>query len=641
MRLTNHPASTLSAIRRRRRGYKWLAFFVFFVIVLVSGTAGGVDVINKAYQHNNLRLQLDLLITGLRIAMAVITPLVVYGLLNIRRRVIHISFIAFLSIYYSLEIFLVYYVLRRSVPFDFFYFWLNKDDAYATVATVYSYLPLRLAVLLLIFFAFCVLLYRWQKSVASIRKFTSLWFRSLIVCVLVVNAMYVSTPLKRAFFSARTTFNILQNNKYLSYYEKSIHSQSPTIPATLSTDNSIVFLHLESVNSDLVSPTSTPELYRLAARGILIKNHFSDGVQTHRAEETILCGALPSLNISYTDGTYKNIVDAARERGIALHCLPDILKQAGYVTIFIKSHVLEFERAGEFAAGIGFDEVLDARSILQEGDPVTSWGGREDVYYSRVVDYLKRSHEGKKLFVYIAVSSTNHVPFRRTPDNTRSDVYARLPYIPERSYEDRRSNSLYAQDAYLADFIDAYGQAFSFKSTDLFIYGDHPVAIWDQNPYYSYNSEGIDDKAFLTTMAFIPASNHAKNFYPPRIIDSAPQTSHSGVAPTLLDMLGIPNPYFLKSSWYPLLAGEKQPPLCNVNVQPYTSVAISLVEHPYKVIIDLFNGRVHFIEYTGDGEQTRRVDQSLEKADIFLEACINNSLDQAVVSYISSGNSPQ
>lgn len=560
-----------------------------------------------------------------QIVLFVLTPFVIFFYLPLFRTLAALL-AAIISMYVALTAFHAYYFISRGLYFDFFFFWQNRQEAYETITSAYRYVPLRIIVSVVL-----ILIATWALSVVHTRLSTfAARVRFVYVVpvgfVLMLNFITFPAPLYIVAADAYATYKMSKFPSYTELYEESLRSTMPQLNVPLTDKHSIIFLHLESVNSDFVTPQITPQLYDLAEHGILFTKHHSNAVQTHRAEESILCASLPSINISFEQ--YLNIVDEAEKQKVELNCLPKILKAAGYRTLFFKSHSLAFQRAGEFALSIGFDEVHNS-DIMHKDDPLLRWGYREDVYYQRVVEYIQKHYADNKVFAYIAVSSTNHWDWRLTSESTRLDIFQALPYPGSEDYYDRRQNVTFAQDAYLRDFWDYYGSTRSFQNTDVFIFGDHPFTVYSKNPEFSYNIEGGTEQFFLTTLLFVPAEHYRAQFDVNRVINDDVHTDHRGITPTVLELIGIHAPYAFSNSFLPLLrSSEARIQSCSVNIQPFHHVYINLVQYPYKIIINLLQGTIGYA-YLPDGEiNTRLLHSTLERAEEYLTDCVRGNLMQ-------------
>lgn len=560
----------------------------------------------------------------------VLTPIVIGAFISYRKFLRGV-WATVTALYFSMEVLLGYYALSREMTFDFYYFWFNRAEAYDTLSATYSWLPARIALCVLLVIIFAVALYRFFGVLGQRAQRSSASIRLLISIALLLGSTALLTPMHKMIQDARTTYQINQFSAYKDLFLRSLTVTPPEIPATLQSNNSIILLHLESVNYEFVGPEITPNFYALLKEGVLFLRHHSTAIQTNRAEEVILCGSLPSINPSDVQATYQNPADEASRTGVTLHCLPEILKQAGYVTLFFKSHSLDFQRAGDFGKMAGFDEVHDSHDLMKPDDPMLTWGAREDAYYQRVVEYIQKNFADKKVFAYIAVSSTNHFPFRLKAELTPPDLFAALPYPDQGDYLKRRKNALFIQDAYTKVFFDTYAQMRTFNDTDVFIYGDHPVAVSQgSNANFSYNIEGVDENNFLTSLVFVPALNHRNNFATGRMVADDVGTSHLGLAPTILELLGIVNPYVGTPFLDRLQHEDQKPATCTVNMQPYTGLAVALVQYPHKIILNIFDGNIAYANLATGGERTQIIAHSLSAAEDYLGACLASRLGDEV-----------
>ncbi len=193
--------------------------------------------------------------------------------------------------------------------------------------------------------------------------------------------------------------------------------------------------HLPSVAAaqGVHSATSMPKLDELAQRHILFTRVISHQRQTNRGEYGILCGDYPKL---LTDQSKMS----EQVYGATRRCLPEVLREEGYATVYIQSAPLGFMLKDQFMKKAGFEELI--------GDPWfersyarTDWGVDDKAFFEQSLGRLIELHDAERPFFATLLTVGTHHPFT-FPDAATTEG-AHTPQ--ERAFR-------WADDA-LADFL--------------------------------------------------------------------------------------------------------------------------------------------------------------------------------------------
>ncbi|MEA2088604.1 MAG: LTA synthase family protein [Patescibacteria group bacterium] len=334
-------------------------------------------------------------------------------------------------------------------------------------------------------------------------------------------------------------------------------------------DIDIYFIHLESINSLVVNQNTMPKLLKYSDRyGVRFDNFLSNTTQTIRTEESILC-SIPPIIAPLKHGIMENII-----------CLPKILEWDGYKTIFFKAHDLEFSDTGKFMKKIGFSENHN-KDIMRKGDPELNWGYREDIFYKRIYEYLKKYKDEKK-FIYIATSASGHIPFE---ENDKFDK--KLPFENNGSLHNAISNSAYIQDYYLNDFLKKLID--DKRKKYIFIYSDnaHPIYLksWIEHKSYKEN--------FSIPFVFL-SINNKNNIQQGKIVNSL--YSQIDIFSTLLDLLDIKmkKGKYISNSFYNELIGKakNKNENCVLSIQPFGNQYLNFFMNHYHYIYDIYENKM-------------------------------------------------
>jgi hypothetical protein len=503
---------------------------------------------------------------------------------------------AFLASFFSLSVALMAYRATREMSFDPFWLLSNFKDVSEVLLGASKQVEGMLGGLLVLgvwaSFGFANFFKHLPRLLPHVRALPS-----LLLFLLGAGAtfmLYAFYPNEVKLLAAQLTRGEgVVAREYSRLFQFSLESNSANkFPPTLTTQkpgNHVFFFQWESLNGTLVSEVVTPHLLSIARRdGVLFPLIQGSSVQTIRAQESVLCGIAPSL---------RNPLASYEQLPNELECLPKILRRQGYRTLFFHSYFnLNFSHTGRFMRAIGFDEVHSS-DIMQKGDPQLTWGYRDDIFYQRVFEYLERFKD-ERLFVYIAVSGTNHFPFFYDATLFPS---SRVPHSSPRDFRKRLENLTFLQDsffgeAYTAWYVPRYG-----AKSYAFVFGDHSWPAGNRN---IYNEIGYSQENFLTALAVIPPRDVTNNFYRGAVVPR--WYSPLDYLPSLLDLLGIRGYRHLGTSFSSELFTYKKidevSSRCLVSVQPYGGGFVSVLQFPQKFVFDTQNDTVSSFLLTARGE---------------------------------------
>ncbi len=354
-------------------------------------------------------------------------------------------------------------------------------------------------------------------------------------------------------------FSNLKNNLEDELYRNNQIVFFPKNDFNTNSNENIIMLQLESLNSLMVNETITPNMLDISKDGILLKNFYGNSIRTNRAQANILCGINGNFKQAYS----------YYPKDIQNKCLPQLLKESGYKTIVFRSDTLDFTNTGDFFNNIGFQEI-HYEDIMSDKDLKYPWGYDDKIFYKRIFEYLNQNYKDQnKLFIYIEVSS-HHYPFTENDFNY-------LVYSEPKDFNEEYANSLYNQDSALKEFYDYYKKyTNNSNNSHLFILGDHswPIGI-NAN---TINEVGHYEDNFKTSLVFIPKnnSNYIKNG---KILEK--RFSEVDLIPTIFSIL---NKTEYNNSFEPILRNAKLTKYdnCQMMLQTQNDLSISIVKYPNK-----------------------------------------------------------
>jgi hypothetical protein len=500
------------------------------------------------------------------------------------------------SFFYHFYLVLLIYKLIRRVDLDLTFLLYNSYSLLGYSSKLLLFNPLLIIVSIVIIAVSLYLLTLYQKSVPLFKskKFLSMLFMFLALSLFspLAYSNSLSEFIKHNFLGA-STLRETYNSYFFAEIEKSFE-RSYKFEEPLFVGENVIILQLESLNSLLVNERVTPNLMKAKERGVFFPKHYASSVQTARSLEVILCGIPPSIT-----STLVHILPA--EVLSQMLCLPRIFNDLGYKTYYFQAADLEFDAIGTFADKVGFEEVI-FDEIMLPGDPKLLWGYREDVYFTRMFDYLLTESSTKNKFIYITVSSTNHYPF----DAKDARYDSSFPYENANNLYEKISNTTFLQDVYLGNFLDQYFSEYH-DNTTLVILGDHSYPIGHNTPLNISNEGFAYEENFAVPMLYIPPKQFSENYNIGKVVQN--RYSHKEIFYAIVSILGQDEENMF--SFY----CELVLPTCShvtrnviTVVQPFNGGFINIIDYPSKYVFGVRDVSLKLFDLEQDPDEKNPID---------------------------------
>ncbi len=353
----------------------------------------------------------------------------------------------------------------------------------------------------------CILSFTFHKELAkNIAYQGALNKKKQLINILLVISIF--TTIFYSQFSISVKREITSNKVVLKTYTKLYQQEleknrNGNLTEAINLENlknkkeNVFLIQLESLNTEFVNNVSTPEFLTITKeKGVLIKNFQASAVNTTSNQEVFLCGILPPLyKTTATNKTNTN----------ELNCLPRILKEAGYKTIYMQLYDTGFANMDVFLKNIGFDEVLGLE-LFQDTDPKHEWGYTDGIAYERYFEYINDKYKDEKLFVHMAVGSINHYPFDAAEESIYDTYKNELPYQDTKNLRETITNTTYLQDELMGEALKRYSFGNYDNNSHLFIFGDHsfPIQVHENN---YFNTFFAYQEGMVTALGYIPPAS--------------------------------------------------------------------------------------------------------------------------------------
>jgi len=205
-----------------------------------------------------------------------------------------------------------------------------------------------------------------------------------------------------------------------------------------------------------------PNLVALASRSRIFRNTYTTTSHTSKALVGLLCGIHPSPEMKIVESL---------PGGVPVDCLPGILSDAGFESLFIQSATSNFENRPGLVSNLGYEKALYKEDI-GAGFEGSGYFGLDEAALVSPFDAWWRENAGRPKFATILTSMSHH-PYevlRSRKEGVAGDAQA--SYLEVLNYVDEVLGKLLS-------VIEASGEA---GRTIVVVTGDHGEAFGEHGP---------------------------------------------------------------------------------------------------------------------------------------------------------------
>lgn len=282
----------------------------------------------------------------------------------------------------------------------------------------------------------------------------------------------------------------------------------------------LVFIVLESTRARSTTPytpqlRTTPFLDELAKQSLVVDKAYAVMPSTAKALTAIFCSIIPS----------PTIVPLALNEGLLGGCLPHLLAEQGYETVYMQSANPRFEGRMTAVPAMGFQTFVKEDEMPHQGFEQANFLGFEDDSMLAPAEAWLRAHKDKPFMMGYLTVDAHHDYNRLTRHGVKhfaqngDDLY------------DRYLNNLYAQDAFLQSLFGLYEKAGLLDKTLFVIVGDHGEGFGEHGRL-AHNAVPYEE-GLRVPLLFYDASRTL--FEPGRVPGPI---SELDIMPTVLKLLG-------------------------------------------------------------------------------------------------------
>ena len=307
------------------------------------------------------------------------------------------------------------------------------------------------------------------------------------------------------------------SSRYPMHRARGEHEAERTMPAA---GTNVLVLVLESVRTSEMgvrddAPSATPFLDSLARKHSTAPMFYATSNFTVKSEHAIHCSALDHMIGEPV---------SKRETPVRTTCLPKMLSERGYRTLWFHGNDKEFYNRAAYLPKIGFEEIY-SRDELDPGEelPTLGWGLPDPLVLDTALDHLEQIDEP---FYAEVLTVSNHMPFEY---EWGIDFPEHLQ--PASSMYERYRRGIYYTDQAVKRFHDRFSRSPLARNTLLVITGDHGIWTFPDEPLSQ-----LQKNEMFFRVPLIMQSPDGRRWPIPDI------ASHLDIAPTLADLLGMDVP---------------------------------------------------------------------------------------------------
>jgi lipoteichoic acid synthase len=363
----------------------------------------------------------------------------------------------------------------------------------------------------------------------------------LVVCLSAVALVFLSLPADSGevskSFSRDPVVNVIASEVEQARLRSSIGRVDPTeieppasahLEQTAKTEKpNVVLIHLESVRARSVTPyneglQTTPFLAELSQESLLAERAYTVVPHTSKAITSVNCGIEPHLVREITE---------VEPNGIPARCLPELLEEQGYDSVWFSSATEKFEDRRKLVGNFGYDEFYPVEAMNKEGFQRSNYFGYEDdIMLEPSREWLETHRDKPFLATYLGV--TGHHDYRLV---TRYGVKD----FAEKDGLNRYQNSVRYLDFFVRNIIEQYKELGLYDNTIFVIYGDHGEGFAEHDLYQHDNTiyeEGLRIPLIVHDPGRFQGGERVETL-----------TNQTDILPTVFDLLG----YKVEGGEYP------------------------------------------------------------------------------------------
>jgi lipoteichoic acid synthase len=284
----------------------------------------------------------------------------------------------------------------------------------------------------------------------------------------------------------------------------------------------VVLIHLESVRERSTTPyneniDTTPFMNELAKESLLVERAYTTTPHTSKAITSLNCGIYPHPATAIIE---------AEPGAIPVPCLPELLGEQGYKSVFFQSATEIFEDRPQLVENFGYDDFYGLEDMDKKGfEPAGYLGYEDDIMLGPSRKWLEENgHDGPFLASYVTITSHHQW--------LEPDRYGLRDFHVKDDRFNRYLNTVRYVDFFVKDLIEQYKELGLYENTIFIIYGDHGEG------FAEHGVRGHDNVIHEEGLR-VPLIIHDPQHPEAEHLGADVAVNHMDIPPTILDMLNF------------------------------------------------------------------------------------------------------
>ena len=247
----------------------------------------------------------------------------------------------------------------------------------------------------------------------------------------------------------------------------------------ISKKRNLVIIVLESTRADATSVynpelDTTPFLKKISEKSIIARNAHSLIPHTSKCLVAIHCGIEPGI---------KTAIIEAEKHGIPAKCLPELLNEIGYKTVYFQTATEHFENRRGIVGNLGFSKFFPGNLLPKLNYQPTNYFGYEDriLLAPSKEWHLKRLRdEPNRPFMVTYLTNISH------HDYSLPSTHKKKWFHPNAFYN-QYLNTVNYMDSFVKDILHQYIELGIYRNTVFVFIGDHGESFREHG-YYGHSN---------------------------------------------------------------------------------------------------------------------------------------------------------
>lgn len=242
------------------------------------------------------------------------------------------------------------------------------------------------------------------------------------------------------------------------------------------TKPNILLIAIEGLSADMLDKGWLPNLEKLAKKSLYYPNFIAQSNRTVNGMYSMLCADYPRF-LGYKINPDNYQISKIPDMHTHSYCLPRMLRNNGYQTVYIQPTSLYFDEHDVFAKNIGYEYQYDLLSFTKPYIENGTWGPGDKAFFKRISEEITKQEKQDKPWFITGLSIGTHHPYT-LPDGLYSGMGG------------QEASNRY-MDSQIAIFLSKLKESGILKNTLVMITSDESLYFSRYNPDFLLTNHGF------------------------------------------------------------------------------------------------------------------------------------------------------